>query len=468
MSETSQSGETVRVTATEEREGSRVRLTVEVAASEVARAIDRAARALGRDLRVPGFRRGKVPSQIVVRQLGWSTVLDEAVRAELPDWYEQAVARAKLVTVGAPNVELAQLPERSGEPLTFTAEVAVRPRAELGDYEGIEVGRREVEVSDDEVANELGRLREANARLESVDRPAAKGDFLIVDFEGEVDGRPVEGASARGYLVELGAGRLIEGFEEQLVGASAGEEREVRVTLPDDFPERSQAGKEAVFRVEVREVKEKRLPELDDQFAEQLGYETLDELRDEIAKRLREVAERKIEEEYREAVVDAVADRAQIDLPHEVVHAKAHEMWQRSARRLRLRGIDPQRYLELAGKSEEEVVTEGEEQAERALRREAVLAAVVEKEGIEASDEEVEAALRATVRAARGREPSDAELRRERRRLESRGLVDAIREDLVMRKAVDLLVEKSKPIPQGRAEAREKIWTPESARSAGD
>ncbi|WDT93007.1 trigger factor [Thermoleophilum album] len=468
MSETRQSGETVRVTATEELEGSRVRLTVEVAASEVARAVDRAARALGRDLRVPGFRRGKVPSQIVVRQLGWSAVLDEAVRAELPDWYEQAVALAKLVTVGAPRVKVAKLPERSGEPLTFTAEVAVRPRAKLGDYEGIEVGRREVEVSDDEVANELGRLREANARLETVERPAAKGDFLIVDFEGEVDGRPVAGASARGYLLELGAGRLIEGFEEQLEGASAGEEREVRVTLPDDFPERSQAGKEAVFRVEVREVKEKRLPALDDHFAEQLGYDTLDELRGEIAKRLREVAERKIEEEYREAVVDAVADRAQIDLPHEVVHAKAHEMWQRSARRLRLRGIDPQRYLELAGKSEEEVVTEGEEQAERALRREAVLAAVVEKEGIEASEEEVEAALRATVRAARGREPSDSELRRERRRLEARGLVDAIREDLVMRKAVDLLVEKSKPIPQGRAEAREKIWTPESARSAGD
>ncbi len=457
-------GEALTIKAREQLEGSRVRLAVEVAPSEVERALEAAARELGRDLRVPGFRRGKVPPQVVIQQLGRAAVLEEALRRSLPEWYERAIAEARIVTVGSPDVELGELPKRRGEPLTFEIEVAERPKAELGEYEGIEVGRGEPEVSDDEVANELGRLREANARLETVEREAREGDFLVVDFDGEVAGKPVTGAQARGYVIELGGGRLIEGFEEQLVGARPGEEREVRVTLPDDFPDAEQAGKEATFRVQVREVKERRLPELDDEFASQLGYDSLDELREEIKKRLREIAERRIEEEYRQAVVDAVAERARVELPQEIVHAKAHEMWERSARRLRMQGIDPARYLELSGKTEEEVVGEGEEQAARALRRESVLAAVVEKEGIAPSEEEVEAALRATVRAARGREPSEAELRKERRRLEARGLVDALREDLAMRKAVDLLVEKSKPIPLARAEAREKLWTPEKGK----
>ena len=223
------------------------------------------------------------------------------------------------------------------------------------------MGRREPQVSADEVEAELERLRESLASLETVEREAGDGDFLVVDFLGTVDGEAFEGGEARGYLLELGSGRLVEGFEEQLRGARAGDEREVRVTFPDDYREQSLAGRDAVFAVTVKEVKEKRLPELDDDFAvEAGGFDTLDELRGEIESRLREVDERAIEREFREAAVDAAAREAKIDVPHELVHAKAHEMWHRTARRLAGQGIDPPSTSQLTGKDEEELVTEAE------------------------------------------------------------------------------------------------------------
>jgi trigger factor len=213
-----------------------------------------------------------------------------------------------------------------------------------------------------------------------------------------------------------------------------------------------------VFCVEVKEVKEKRLPELDDELAEQAGgYDSLDELRSEIEQRLSEAEERSIESEYREAAVDAVVAQANVEVPHELVHSKAHEMWHRTARRLSAQGVDPQRYLEMTGKTEEELVTESEPDAELALKREAVLAAIVEAEGIEVSDEEVDEALR----AAAPPDASEKQLKRALKRARSQGADEALREDIAMRKAVDLLVEHAKPIPADQAAAREKLWTPE-------
>ncbi len=453
-------------TTTTELDDSRVRVAVEVPTEALERELHAAASAIGGELRVPGFRKGKVPPQVVIRQVGRDAVLDEAVRRGLPSWYEQAVAEAGIATVGSPKVDLDELPER-GAPLEFTIEVGVRPRAALGDWKGLEVGRREPQVSPDEVQAELEGLRESLAALETVERPAANGDFVVIDFVGAVDGEPFEGGEARGYLLELGSGRLIEGFEDQLVGASASDEREVRVSFPDDYEAEHLAGREAVFAVEVKEVKEKQLPELDDDFAlEAGGFDTLAELRSEIEARLREAEETTIEAEFREAVVDAVAKEAKIDVPKELVHAKAHEMWQRTARRLGSQGVDPQTYLQMTGKTEEELVTEAEPSAEKALRRESVLAAIIEEEeGIEVGDEEILDALReASAPRAGGEQPSEKSLRRSLKRAKSQGTDEAMREDIAMRKALDLVVEHAKAIPVEQAKARDKLWTPEKER----
>jgi trigger factor len=448
-------------TTTEELEDSRVRVRVEVGPDQVEQELEGAAQELGKDFKVAGFRQGKVPAQVVLQRVGREAVLDQAVRRGMPGWYEEALQKAGVAAVGDPKVDLLEgLPE-AGAPLEFTIEVGVRPKARLGDYRGVEVGRREAQVADEEVVAELERLRESAASLETVEREAADGDFVVVDFTGYVDGEPFEGGEARGYLLELGSGRLIEGFEEQLRGARGGEEREVEVSFPEDYGNEALAGAQATFAVSVKEVKEKRLPELDDDFAiEAGGYDSIDELRSEIGERLRERDEASLEREFREAVVDAVAGEASIDIPHELIHAKAHDMWHRTAHRLQHQGVDPQRYLELTGKDEEELVTESEPEAERALRREAVLAAVVEAEAIEVSDDELMDALREASTEPGKAQPSEKSLRRSLKKARSRGQDDALREDIAMRKAVDLLVESARPISVEQAEARGKLWTP--------
>jgi trigger factor len=242
---------------------------------------------------------------------------------------------------------------------------------------------------------------------------------------------------------------------------SAGEERDVKVAFPEDYGAEEVAGKEAVFGVTVKEVKEKRLPELDDDFAgEAGGFDSLDELRADIESKLKQAEERAIEQEFRQAALDAAVATAKVDIPHELVHAKAHEMWHDTAHRLQHQGVDPARYLQLVGKDEEELVTEAEPEAEQAIKRESVLAAIVEAEAIEVSDEEAFEALRDTAKRGAENVNEDA-LRRSFERAKEEGRDDVLREDIAMRKALDLLVDSAKPIPAEQAKARDKLWTPE-------
>jgi len=448
-------------TSTSELGESRVRVEVEVGPDSVEREVRSAADDIGRDMKVAGFRKGKVPAQVVLQQVGRDSVLDEAVRRALPSWYEEAVHEAGIVTVGSPDVDLSGLPDR-GDALSFSFEVAVRPPARLGDYKGIEAPRRDPEVSDEDIEAELGRLRESLASLETVERAAADGDYVVIDFEGKVGGEPFEGGDARGFLLELGSGRLLPGFEDQLVGAAAGDEREVSVEFPADYHAEHLAGESATFDVSVKEVKEKRLPEADDDLAvEAGGYDSLDELKAEIRSQLSEAQGEEIERDFREAAVDAAAATATIDVPHDLVHAKAHEMWHVTARRLSAQGLDPGQYLQITGKTEEELVIESEPEAERAIRREAVLAAIIEREGIEISDDELLDTLRQAA-AQPGTPPaSDKALQRSLKKAKAQGSDEALREDIAMRKAVDLIVEHAKPIPAEQAAAREALWTPE-------
>jgi trigger factor len=443
-------------TSTTELEDSKVRLEVEVPAAEVEAELQRVARAAAQDMKIPGFRKGKVPPQVVIQQLGRAALLDEAIRHGMPEWYEEAVNAAGIAAVGHPKVDVGDVPASKSDPLTFSVEVSVRPKATLGDWKGVEAPKREPEAPKEAVDTEVERMREGLASLEPVEREAQNGDFLVLDYTGYVDDEPFQGGEGRGQTIELGAGRLIPGFEDQLVGVKPGEDRTLSVKFPDDYGAEELAGKEARFDASVKEVREKRMPELDDEFALQAGgFDTLDELREDIGRRIRELDERRAHDEFREAALDAAVDKSRIDIPHDVIHGKAHDIWHQMEHRLRRSGIDPAQYLAISGKTEEEMLKEAEPDAEKSLKREAVLAAVVDSENIEVSDDELLEALREATPGV-----DDEQLRKALDQLEKDGRLTVLREDVAMRKAVDLIADNAKPIEPSLAEARGKIWTP--------
>ncbi|HEY2260310.1 MAG TPA: trigger factor [Solirubrobacteraceae bacterium] len=432
---------------------SRVRVEAEVPAEEVERRVQQAARKLGGQMRIPGFRKGKVPPPVVIRRLGREAVLDEALRTSLGGWYVDAIDGAGIAPVGEPELDVGELPGH-GQPLAFSIEIGVRPRAKLGQYKGLEVGRREPQVPESEIDAEIEQVRDRVATLETVQRPAQSGDQVVIDYQGRIDGEPFAGGEGRDQLIELGGGRLIPGFEEQLVGASAGDQRTVHVKFPDDYPG-DLGGQDATFDVTVSDVKAKRLPELDDDFASEASeFDTLAELREDISGRLRHADEHAIEREFEEAVLQAAADEAEVELPDKLVHARAHEVLEQTLRALERQGISKETYLQIAGKDEEALAHDAEPDAAAALRREAVIAAIVEAEGIEPSDEELVEAL--TPSAERdGTDPTElVEQLREAGRLES------LREDVAARQAIELLVREAVPISVEQAKAREKLWTP--------
>ena len=444
---------TVKTNVTELPE-SRVRVDAEVPAEEVERKLQQAARKLGGQLRIPGFRKGKVPPPVVIRRLGRDAVFDEALRSSLSEWYIDAIDTAGIAPIGEPDINFSEDVPGQGEPLAFSIEIGVRPTAKLGEYKGLEVGRREPTVADADVDAELDRLRDRVATLDTVERPAQKGDFVVLDYLGKVDGEPFPGGEGRDQLIELGSGRLIEGFEDQLAGASAGDEREVKVTFPPDYvPEL--AGKDATFDVTVSEVKAKRLPELDDDFASEASeFDTVAELREDITSRLRHSDEHAVEREFEQAVLEAAANEAEVDLPERLIHARAHEMLEQTFSALARQGIGKDTYLKIAGKDEEELAHEAEPDAAAALRREAVLAAVVAAEQIQPSDEDV---LEALTPAAERDGADPAELME---RLRKAGRLEELRDDVATTQAAELLVREATPISVEQAKARQKLWTP--------
>jgi trigger factor len=446
-------------TTVEELPESRVRVAAEVTPQEVQRRITEAAGRMGRDLRMPGFRKGKVPAPVVIQRVGREAVLDEAVRSALPRWYVEAIDEAGLKTVGEPDVELGDLPAE-GQPLGFTIEIGVRPTATIGDIAKIEVDRREPEVDDAAVDEQVETLRQQLGRLETVEKAAEEGDFVVIDFKGSIDGEDGErdyfsGGEGRDHLLELGSGQFIPGFEEQLVGLSAGDEKVVELTFPEDYGSAPHlAGQPAQFEVTVNEVKAKQLPELDDDFATEAGgFDTVDELREDIASRMREADERKLEAEFREAALDKVVEGATLELPDSLVDARSKELWEQMLHSLSHRGITKDAYLRIAQKTEDELLAEARPDAEQALRREAVLAAVIEAEGITPSDGDILDALQETA-LQQGVEPEKL-----RKRLEQQGRLDELVEDLAQRQAVELLAERAgggKPAEAAEAPAADE------------
>ena len=458
-------------TTAQELADSRVRLEVEVPPEEVKSRLDRKARALGRELRLPGFRRGKVPVPVVIQRLGREAVLEQAVRDSLSSWYASAIETAEVVPVGDPKLELSELPAE-GDPLRLSIEIGVLPKAQLGAYRGVEVPRREPAVGEDQISEQVEAMRDRLARLHTAERPAQEGDFVVIDYvvrpsgdaapgEGEGQTSTAPAGEGRDQLVEIGAGRAVDGLERGLVGASAGDQRTVQVSFPPDHADEQLAGRAAALDVTVKEVKFKELPAVDEDFAIDAGYDSIEELRGDLSRRLLEVDEERVEGEFRQAALDAVVKEARVAVTPELASARAKEMWERMLHGLAHRGISREAYLRVAGRQESEILAELEPEAEQALRREAVLTAIVEAEAINPGDEELAQAL------APAAEEQGVEAERVLADLRSAGRLEEAREDLAARRALDLIAAEARPISVSRAQAKERLWTPDQASGEG-
>ncbi len=442
---------------------SRLELAATIDPKEIEERIQEAARELGKDMKMPGFREGKVPPEMVIQRMGREAVLTQSIENALGEWYERALIDADVSPVGDPKLNIPELP-KEGEPLNFSIEIGVLPEAKLGDWKkDLEAPRQEEKVPQEAVDAEIERLREGFARLNPVERAAKTGDVVLIDFEGTIDGEPFEGGEGRDYLLELGSNQVVEGFEEALAGAEAGDEREAEITFPDDYPAEEMRGKTAKFAIKVKEVREKELPELDDDFATEASeFDTLEELRGDIESKIAEILEQRSEEAFREAALDALAKKVEVDLPKEAIDGRAAETWQRVERQLRQRGMDPEQFLAMQNKTREQLVEEARPEAELSLRRQAALEAVVEDEKLDVSEEELLEALKpGPGHEDHGHPPPEEALKT----LKETGRDKLLRRDLRMRKAIDAIAEAATPIAPEAAEAKEAIWTPDKERA---
>lgn len=444
---------TAEVTTLEEN---RVRLDVAVPQDEVQNRMERAIRKLSREVRVPGFRPGKAPAEVVVQRVGHDAVVQEMLRGALGDWYSQAVSETGIVPIDEPDLDLEKVPEEGD--LTFTATVQTRPKATLGDYSGLEIGRAEIELPEGALDAQLQSLRDRASKLVPVERAAGKGDFVIIDFDGQIDGKKMRQATARDYAVELGGGRLLPEFDQRLLGMSADE----TVTFPvayaatDGRPELQ--GKTIEYTVTLKGVQEKVLPPLDDDLALAVSeFDTFEELRADLHGRLEAAATERVDELFRRMVIDAVSEKATVTVPSVMTDRRIGSILQQTAQQLP-ENVSFEDYIAATGRTIEQVIEELRPDAEMAVKRELVVEAVAEAEAIVVSDEEMEEQVRADA------ETSGRAADRLLHELREHGGWDALRQDLRLRKAVDRMIEGVTAIPMAQAEARERLWTPEDNR----
>ncbi|MGD9570803.1 MAG: trigger factor [Thermoleophilia bacterium] len=437
-------------------EDNRVRLDVAVPEDEVQRRMDRAIRRLGREVRVPGFRPGKAPAEVIVQRVGHDAVVQEMLRDALGAWYSEAVAETGIQPIDDPDLDLESVPDEGD--LTFTATVPVRPTATLGDYAGIEVGRADAEVPEGALDEQLEQLRKQAGRLQPVERAAEEGDFVVIDFDGSENGKKLKNATARDYLVEIGGGRLVPEFDRALRGVETGGTVAFPVTYGDTDGRPELRNRTVDYSVTVKAVQERVLPELDDELAIGVSeFDTLDELKADLERRLQESAESQVDELYRRMVIDAVTEKATVEVPAVMVDRRIGTILQQTADQLP-QGVSFEQYLSATGRTLEQVVEELRPDAEAAIRRELVVEAVADAQAVEVTDEEIEEQVRQDAEAT-GRAPD-----RLMHDLQHHGGWEALRQDMRLRKAVDHLIESATAIPMAQAEARERLWTPEDDR----
>ncbi|OKO97164.1 Cell division trigger factor [Geobacillus proteiniphilus] len=420
----------------EKLEGNEGVLTVEVDAEKVNKGLDAAFKKVVKNITLPGFRKGKVPRVLFEKRFGVEVLYQDALDILLPEAYAKAVEEAGIEPVSMPEIDIEQM--EKGKSLIFKAKVTVKPEVKLGQYKGLEVEKMDTTVTDEDVENELKRLQEDYAELVvKEDGTVENGDTVVIDFEGFVDGEPFEGGKAENYSLEIGSGTFIPGFEEQLVGMKAGEEKEIQVTFPDEYHAKQLAGKPATFKVKVHEVKAKQLPALDDEFAKDVDeeVETLDELKAKIRARLEEAKKNEAEAALRNAVVEKAAANAEMDIPEVMIKNETDRMLREFDQRLQMQGLNLQLYYQFSGQDEAALREQMREDAEKRVRAALTLEAIAKAENIEVTDEEVNKELEKMAEAYKLSVDKLKELL---------GSLDGVKEDLKWRKTVDFLVEHSK------------------------
>jgi trigger factor len=430
----------------------RVRLEIEVPAHDVDHAFEHALNDLSASVRIPGFRKGKAPAGMVARQIGREALVEEALRDHLTGWYSRAVAEIGIDPVDRPTIDWSDEPVE-GSPFSFTAEVDVKPPPKVTKYKGLEGVRQPIEVPDEAVDAEIDRLRLSVAELRPVERPAAEGDFVVIDYEGMIDGKPFDESSGTDYGVQLGDGRLVDDLERGIIGMSAGDERTIEMTVPSE----SGQTQTATFLVQLNDVKERVLPELDDDLATSVSeFDTLAELRKDITDRVRELVTQQSDSMFRGSVLDALAAELSTPPPDSIVQTRARQMVRGLVNDLQQRGLDLENYLRVTGQDGEQLLGMITAQADDAVRKDLALEAVADAEAIEVSDELVEEWIR--EQSSEGEESPDEAVER---LTADAAVLTALRTDLRMQKALDIVVSEATEISPEKASARDKLWTPE-------
>lgn len=369
------------------------KLEIHVPPEDFAKAMEKAYRKNVKRFNIPGFRKGKAPMKIIEMQYGEGVFYEDAFDFVFPEAYRKAIDENQLEPVAQPEIDIETISKAEG--VVIKAEVAIKPEVELGTYKGIKVEKREVNIGDEEVALELESMREKNARLISVeDRGIKVGDTAIIDFKGFIDGEAFEGGEGINHPLEIGSGQFIPGFEDQLVGVKVGEDAEVEVRFPEEYHAKEFAGKEAVFQVKVKEIKEKELPELDDEFAKDVSeFDTLEELKEDIKKRLQESEEHRIQHEVEDAVLAKVVENASMVIPEAMIRAEVDRMMGDFDYQLRMQGINLGDYFKYTNVNEDQFKDNLKEDAERKLEMDLTIEKIIEVEDIQANDQELEEEL---------------------------------------------------------------------------
>lgn len=421
----------------EKLENNMAKLTIEVAAEELDKAIEKVYQKQKNSISVPGFRKGKVPRAMVEKMYGAAIFYEDAANELIPEAYEKAYDECGEDIVSSPKIDVIQI--EKGKPFIFTAEVALKPEVTLGKYKGVKVDKVDVTVSDEDVAKEIDAERERNARSISVtDRAVKDGDQTVIDFEGFKDGVAFEGGKGENYPLTIGSGAFIPGFEEQLIGKNIGEEVEVNVTFPEQYQAEELAGQPAVFKVTIKEIKEKQLPELDDEFAAEVSeFDTLAEYKEDVKKNLTEKREKDAKNAKEDAVIEAIIEDAKMDIPEAMVETTQRQMIQEFAQNIQMQGLSMEQYFQFTGLTAEAMMQQVKPQAEKRIKSRLVLEAVVKAENIVATEEDFDNEI------ARMAEMYKMEADKVKESIGEEGKKQFM-EDLAVSKAVEFVVNEAK------------------------
>ena len=421
----------------EKLEKNMAKLTIEVSAAEFEKALEDAFLKNKNKISVPGFRKGKVPRQMVEKMYGPEIFYEDAANALIPDAYSKALDECEEDIVSSPEIDVTQI--EKGKSFIFTATVALKPEVKLGKYKGVKVEAAEVTVTDEEVDAKIEKERENNARtIEVTDRPVKDGDMTVLDFEGFVDGVAFDGGKGENYPLTIGSGAFIPGFEEQLVGAEIGKEVEVNVTFPEDYQAEELKGKAAVFKCTIKEIKEKELPALDDEFASEVSeFDTLEEYKKDVKETLTIEKEKAAREAKEAAVIDAIIADSEMDIPEAMVTTQQKQMIDEFAQRMQMQGLSMEQYFQFTGASLDKMMEQVKPQAETRIKSRLVLEAVAAKEGIEATEEDYEEEIKTMAEVYQMEPDKIKEMLPEKS-------VKGIKEDIAVKKAAEFVVNNAK------------------------